>query len=44
MEYLGNCTAANAATTWLALTDNAANGTDSAYLLQFNSTTLLQRM
>ena len=40
MTYTGIWTAAQAATTWLALTDNAANGTDFAYSSQFNSTSL----
>ena len=38
MTYTGNWTAGQAATTWLALTDNAANGTDFAWSSQFNST------
>ena len=39
--YQGNWTANDPATTWLALTDNAANGTDFAWSSQFNSTTVV---
>jgi hypothetical protein len=40
LAYTVNWIAGNAATTWLALTDNAANGTDFAWASIFNSTTI----